>query len=299
MAGQKFTTNETARAFLEGYASGVAVAAGEILMKFYDRAAADPSILDTEIKDDNSPVTRADKAAHDYITQALAKQFPGIPVISEENATHPDLAPGKPYWVVDPLDGTKEFLHRTGGFSVKIALIDNDIPVVGAVFSPAQNMLYHSRWNGPAVKLDMTTGHKTILSTRPAQLRRKGSLRVLFNERHANKDAYREMRTLLKPQGLELPAAPEGKAGLPRNLQVAEGLADIFADCGQQVSLKSGCGYSWDYAADWLILTNAGGMMAEIVSGKEPDFKNPTARRHAYAAIGDKNLGKKLFPNHP
>jgi 3'-phosphoadenosine 5'-phosphosulfate (PAPS) 3'-phosphatase len=104
------------------------------------------------------------------------------------------------------------------------------------------------------------------------------------------------MRDKLRP-GLELPAVPEGKAGLPRNLQVAEGLADIFADCGGRESLAGGCGFSWDYAADWLILKNAGGMMAEVLSGKEPDFKNPTARRNAYLAIGDKKLGKILFPN--
>jgi 3'(2'), 5'-bisphosphate nucleotidase len=292
-------TTEKRRAALETCAADTALAAGRILMEFYAEAAKDPSVLATEIKDDNSPVTAADKASHDFILKTLRLHTPAFPVISEEDAHHPHLAAGRPYWVVDPLDGTKEFLHRTGGFAVKIALIDNDTPVAGAVFSPAQNALYHSRWNAPAIKTDTLTGAQKTLATRAAKFGEKGSLRVLFNEKHANKDAYAEMRIKLKNQGLELPATPDGLAGLPRNLQVAEGLADIFADCGRYESLQKGCGYSWDYAPDWLILKNAGGMMAEIVSGREPDFRDPAAKRNAYVAIGDKKLGTNLFPNYP
>jgi 3'(2'), 5'-bisphosphate nucleotidase len=300
MAAPAFTTSETDRARLERFAAQTAQKAGALLMGFYSRAAADASILATELKSDNSPVTAADKASHDFITTALAAHTPDFAVISEENARQPNLVPGKPYWVVDPLDGTKEFLHRTGGFSIKIALIDRDTPVVGAVYSPAQGALYHTRWNAPALRVNPGEA-PYALSTRPAQPApasfTKGSLRVLFNERHANKDAYQVLRGRLRAQGLELPTIPEGTAGLPRNLQVAEGLADIFADCGKYESLEKGCGYSWDYAPDWLILKNAGGLMAEVVSGRDPDFKNPTAPRNAYVAIGDKNLGKRLFPN--
>lgn len=110
--------------------------AGNAIMHIYDNEE-----FIVEHKDDLSPLTQADKAAHDVIVAGLQELTPDIPIISEENAEHPDLT-GDYFWLVDPLDGTKEFIKRNGEFTVNIGLIHKDKPVLGAVYVPAQDVMY-------------------------------------------------------------------------------------------------------------------------------------------------------------
>lgn len=289
-------TTEAERAVWERAACRIATGAGKLLMHYYRAAETDSAILKTEIKEDDSPVTAADKASHAHITKALQKLTPHIPVVSEENENRPVLEPGKPFWVVDPLDGTKEFIHRTGGFSVKIALIDGGVPVLGAVYCPAQDVLYYSREGAAAFRRNGNGFPYRLPAAAPSPQEKKGGLTVLFNERHASRDSYTLLRENLMNRGLDIPEKPLGRAGLPRNLQVAEGLADIFADCGRNPSLLGGCGFGWDYAPDFLILKNAGGLMVEAVSGREPSFADPYTPRNAYVSFCDRRLGKRFFP---
>ena len=97
-----------------------------------------------DLKDDNSPVTRADLAAHRIIVDGLEKLAPDIPILSEESEEidYDIRSKWKRYFLVDPLDGTKEFINRNGEFTVNIALINDGIPVIGVVFVPVEDILY-------------------------------------------------------------------------------------------------------------------------------------------------------------
>lgn len=114
--------------------------AGSAIMAIYDNDGHD-----VEYKDDNSPLTAADKASHNVIVEGLQKHFPDIPILSEEGADIPytQRKNWTHFWLVDPLDGTKEFIKRNGEFTVNIALIDNQQPVLGVVYVPAQDKLYY------------------------------------------------------------------------------------------------------------------------------------------------------------
>src|SRR6201996_2506553 len=112
--------------------------AGDIVMRHYN--AGDVANWK---KDDKSPCTAADRDAETFILAELAKAAPGVPVVAEESAAEGKTpAIGSHFYLVDPLDGTKEFLNRNGEFTVNIAEIENGVPVRGVVYAPAKNRLF-------------------------------------------------------------------------------------------------------------------------------------------------------------
>src|SRR5688500_12870349 len=117
----------------------IARKAGTAILEVYERA--DHAI---EHKLDNSPLTAADMAAHHIIVNALQLLTPDLPILSEESTAVPwsTRKQWSQYWLVDPLDGTKEFIKRNGEFTVNIALIDKGVPVLGLVYVPVLNLLY-------------------------------------------------------------------------------------------------------------------------------------------------------------
>ena len=118
----------------------LAIAAGERILQVYD--SSDFAISE---KDDASPLTAADLASHDTIVQGLRELTPDIAILSEESATidFAERASWQRFWLVDPLDGTKEFIKRNGEFTVNIALIDQHVPVLGVVYVPVQKSCYY------------------------------------------------------------------------------------------------------------------------------------------------------------
>src|SRR5690606_5943402 len=118
---------------------GIARHAGSAIMDVYGNES-----VAVELKNDRSPLTAADRAAHGIIRDALAALVPPSPLLSEESpADEVTARRGWPrYWLVDPLDGTKEFLKRNGEFTVNIALVDGHRAVLGVVFAPALDLLY-------------------------------------------------------------------------------------------------------------------------------------------------------------
>ena len=116
----------------------VARDAGREIMKIYE------SSFDVNYKGDGSPVTLADQAAEKLILSQLKKIIPDIPIVSEENASSHELEAGDQFFLIDPLDGTKEFLKKDGlgSFTVNIGLIENGIPTLGVVFAPALNRMF-------------------------------------------------------------------------------------------------------------------------------------------------------------
>ena len=117
----------------------IAVKAGDAIMEIYVRDFA------VEIKDDKSPLTEADKKSNAVILEGLKKHYPAIPFISEETKLTPyaERKNWNRFWLIDPIDGTKEFIKKNGEFTVNIALIEDGVPVVGVVHVPAQNKTYY------------------------------------------------------------------------------------------------------------------------------------------------------------
>src|SRR5690606_3681583 len=133
------TMNKSAPAELLDRICMIAREAGEVIMPYFES-----DDLITHRKSDRSQVTAADRAAETLIIGALSKLTPGTPIVAEEavEAGHvPDVA-GKSFWLVDPVDGTKEFIQRIPEFTVNIALVENGQPVLGVVYAPASDLLY-------------------------------------------------------------------------------------------------------------------------------------------------------------
>ena len=116
----------------------IAYQAGTEILKIYD------TTFEVEIKDDNSPLTIADKKSHQIIEKGLTNLFPNIPILSEEGISidYSQRSKWKKYWLIDPLDGTKEFVKKNGEFTVNIALIENDKSIFGSVYAPYTKELF-------------------------------------------------------------------------------------------------------------------------------------------------------------
>ena len=128
----------------------IAKKAGEAIMEVYDSEFA------VELKDDRSPLTLADKNAHIVITNALKELYPEIPILSEEGKDIPyeERKIWGKFWLVDPLDGTKEFIKRNGEFTVNIALIENNRPVLGVIYVPVKRTMYFAQKGLGAYKIE-------------------------------------------------------------------------------------------------------------------------------------------------
>ncbi|HBL87246.1 MAG TPA: 3'(2'),5'-bisphosphate nucleotidase CysQ, partial [Alcanivorax sp.] len=124
---------------LLGPVSAIAVDAGAAILEIYNRGD-----VDVDHKDDNSPITEADRAAHNLIEARLQALTPEIPVFSEESGgiAYEDRKDWPRFWLVDPLDGTKEFIKRNGEFTVNIALVEDGVPVLGVVHVPVTAITY-------------------------------------------------------------------------------------------------------------------------------------------------------------
>jgi len=214
--------------------------AGAAIMKVY--AAAD---LGTRAKADASPVTDADLAADAILCAGLAAAFPDIPVVTEEQAaTHAD-GPERTHFLVDPLDGTKEFVERRGDFTVNIALIENGAPVAGVVYAPAQGRLFRTDPTGGA----MEEGEDGVARLIAAVRADDAALRVVASKSHrdAATDAYiaRYAVADFKSAGSSL-----------KFCLVATGEADLYPRLGRTME--------WDTAAGHAVLAAAGGAVVRF-----------------------------------
>jgi len=127
----------------------IALMAGDEIMKIYSS-----NDFQVSYKSDNSPLTLADKASHNIIKNELQKEYPDIPILSEEDKEIPfsERKTWDYFWLVDPLDGTKEFIKKNGEFTVNIALIKKDRPIAGVIYAPAVGLLYFAEQGHGAFK---------------------------------------------------------------------------------------------------------------------------------------------------
>ncbi|WP_255572891.1 3'(2'),5'-bisphosphate nucleotidase CysQ [Hanstruepera marina] len=200
--------------------------AGKVIMQVYDTA------FDVEIKDDKSPLTEADKKANDVINSYLIPTE--IPIISEENK-QTDYAVRKTWetcWVVDPVDGTKEFIKRNGEFTVNIALVTNGEPVLGVIYVPVIKTIYFANVkNNEAFKANLES-HDTAVGSifqlaQPIQPKTYNSdkVEVVGSRSHMNQETLDFVENL-KAEGKEVQIVSKGSS--LKFCLVAEGNADVY-----------------------------------------------------------------------
>jgi 3'(2'), 5'-bisphosphate nucleotidase len=221
--------------------AGIARAAGAEIMQVYSSGN-----FGTTSKTDSSPLTEADLRAHNLIVASLQRLAPGIPILSEESADIPfsERSRWSRYWLVDPLDGTKEFLSRNGEFTVNIALIDHNVPLLGAVYAPARDVLYEGSPTG-AFRTDNARPAVRISVVRSAA----SPLRVVGSRSHRG-DSLDAALERIGPHTM----VPIGSS--LKLCMVADGSADFYPRLG----LTS----EWDTAAAHAVVLAAGGEVVNI-----------------------------------
>jgi len=213
-------------------------------------------------KADRSPVTDADVIAEDLIVEALARIAPGVQIISEEASSKSGVQTvGHRFWLVDPLDGTREFVRRNGEFSVNIALIEGGRPVLGLIYAPVSDLLYFGSQEAGA-SIDRGGQRRPIACRLPPA----EGLTVVTSRWHPDPASWTD---LLKGRAVAVHTTMGSslKFGV-----VASGAADIYP--------RQGRTWEWDTAAGHAILTAAGGRVTDSAGGElgygKPGFLNPS-----------------------
>ena len=237
----KSEANGIYRRYLE-WAQTAGERAGAAIMSHYRTAGP------VDLKSDGSPVTPADRAAHEAIMTVLAQATPDVPVASEEG----DEISGDRYWSVDPLDGTKEYVARTDAFVVNVALVEDGRPVVGVIFVPVTGECYFALKSGGAFK--KAQGRVQRLTGRTFA---GGPVRVVGSARHGTEAVSKLCEALACGEGgIERTALGSAwKFGW-----LAEGRADLYPRLGPT--------HTWDTAAGQCLVEESGG--AVWVAGREP-----------------------------
>jgi len=246
----------------------LAIEAGEAIMTVYGAAE-----FDVQRKADASPVTEADLAADRIISEGLRGAFPEVPLVTEEQAaTHRDLG-GRDFLIVDPLDGTKEFVRRRGDFTVNIAYVRDGVPVRGVVYAPAKDRLFYTNALGQSVEEDGTHDASRVGVSVPIRVGDPDNraLRVVASQSHrdAATDAY-----IARYEVAEAKAAGSSL----KFCLVASGEADLYPRLGRTME--------WDTAAGHAVLVGAGGGVVRLDDHKplrygKPGYENPFFIAHA------------------
>ena len=198
-------------------------------------------------KSDQSPLTRADMASHELICAELSALTPDIPVLSEEAAhvPYPTRQAWREYWLVDPLDGTREFIKRNGEFTVNIALIKGNYPVLGVIYVPVKGVCYYAAQNVGAYRQDDGRPRRRLKTRTSA----RDSLVVAGSRSHGN----RRQQEFLGKLGDKVGLIAVGSS--LKFCLVAEGAADIYARFGPTSE--------WDSAAGQCLVEEAGGRVTD------------------------------------
>jgi 3'(2'), 5'-bisphosphate nucleotidase len=232
--------------------------AGRATMAYY----GDENGAGVRAKADDSPVTLADEAAHHILVDGLHRLDPEIPVVSEESqAEGYEARRGwRRFWLVDPLDGTKEFIKRRAEFTVNVALIDDGEPVLGVVLAPALDLLYWAVKGEGAWREEKSGPAERIYSTAPAP---GTPLTVVESLSHPSPELEEYLKTI--------PVARRVKAGSSLKFcWVAEGRADVYPRLGPTME--------WDVAAGDCVYRQSGreGERPSPLTYNKPDLRNPS-----------------------
>lgn len=238
----------------------LAIEAGTRIMQIYD---ADD--FEVKVKSDSSPVTEADEAADALISAGLRAAFPDVTLVTEEQAAS-HSAQADRFLIVDPLDGTKEFINRRGDFTVNIAYVDSGVPIRGVVYAPAQGRMFYTLADGQSVEEKGDLSLDVVGELTPIRVATpdNGALMVVASKSHRDQatDDYIAKYAVqdMKSAGSSL-----------KFCLVATGEADLYPRVGRTME--------WDTAAGHAVLSGAGGHVvrfddhAPLIYGK-PGYAN-------------------------
>lgn len=240
-----------------------AVEAGKAILDVYNSHD-----FKVEIKSDKSPLTKADKQAHQIISEHLVQT--GLPVLSEESEdiSFQTRKYWKQFWLVDPLDGTKEFINRNGEFTVNIALIDNQMPVLGIIYVPVKDILYFGDSDSGAFYVENASKHVKESGVDPSALTQLPQSQhttygIVASRSHLNAETSMFIDGLLRKH----PDARIITKGSSLKLcMIADGEADIYPRFGPTSE--------WDIAAGHAIVLAAGGVLKDAGDNNKPIVYN-------------------------
>ena len=227
-----------------------AIEAGNAIMAIYQSDS-----IDYEKKSDLSPLTLADKRSHEIILEKLKET--GINVLSEESdeISYNQRKDWGSYWLVDPLDGTKEFIKKNGEFTVNIALIENNIPSLGVVYCPVTDILF---WNDEERKVYKKENNKVVeIRKRVSVNDNDKNLRVVVSRSHINDETNNYIKKLNKPKLISCGSSL-------KFLYIADNKADIYPRFGPTME--------WDTAAAHSILSALGIQVINLDTGRELSY---------------------------
>ena len=241
-----------------------ALVAGEAIMRVY----AEP--FEVVQKSDQTPVTEADLASERIVVRMLTEAFPDIPIVSEETAPEDGFKPpAARFWVVDPLDGTKEFVAKNGEFCVCIGLVEDCVPVMGVVYGPAQRVTYAANGPGSAIRILGNGEPEKIAARVPAA----DGLVVIHSRSHENSRRLAEYF-----QGHSILERKVCGSALKFGV-LAAGDADFYPRFGTTME--------WDTAAGQAILEAAGGCVLDF-SGAPLRYGKHDLKNTGFLAWGAK-----------
>ncbi|WP_070968203.1 3'(2'),5'-bisphosphate nucleotidase CysQ [Vibrio sonorensis] len=249
----------------------IARSAGQLVLDIYENKE-----YEAYTKSDETPVTSADIAAHKFINERLSELTPDIPVLSEEAAdiSLAQRSQWSRYWLVDPLDGTQEFIARSGDFATIIALIENNKPVMGVVYGPVSGVTYYAYQGKGAWKIpDMS---ESVAISTHKHGGESESIAIAISRRQ---DINRITQRMSSHWNYEL--VPLGSAALKACL-VAEGAVDCY--------LRLGPTGEWDTAATQCIVEEAGGRILNTQLGPLSYNERETLENPNFIVLGDESL---------
>lgn len=236
----------------------IAKTAGQAILEIYKKD------FDVEYKADNSPLTEADKRSNEIIVAGLNKLCPDIPVLAEESKQIPyekrknwDLL-----WLVDPLDGTKEFIKRNGEFAVNIALIEKNKPVFGIIHSPVLNVTYYAIKNKGCYRINHD---RTVDKLKASNLITKDKITIVGSRSHESKE-LREFVDKIRNEYDEVKFISAGSS--LKMCRIAEGTADIYPRLGPTME--------WDIASGHIIINESGKKVYQFDSESEITYNKPS-----------------------
>ena len=250
----------------------IAIKAGLETLKYYNED------IQVTHKDDSSPLTKADLASNKIIIKALQQLDKTIPILSEESLVEwNERKKWTKYWLVDPLDGTKEFIKKNGEFTVNIALIENHKPILGVIYTPVKSDLYFAQKNYGSYKINSSSKLINFQEAVKIFVANKSSIEKIIGSRSHSNQFFNSWVNQNFPNAEIVQAGSSLKFCL-----IAEGAADIYPRFGPTSE--------WDIASGHIIVNEAGGRVntfenIEINYNKKEDLLNPQ-----FYAIGNYKL---------
>ncbi len=219
----------------------IARAAGTEILDVYSGEIA------VDLKDDNSPLTEADRRSHEAIVRSLGQATPSIPILSEEQANieYAERRQWSDFWLVDPLDGTKEFIKRNGEFTVNIALVRDGQPLAGVVYLPVNDVIYWTSGDGTSWR--QSANDEPVSISKGTHYQELDTVRVIGSRSHRSPEID-DFVAKLESAGKQVEFQPAGSS--LKLCRVAEGAADVYPRLGLTME--------WDTAAAHAIAVNAG-----------------------------------------